>query len=318
MLMTEKLLFSLRDDITPKWVEGGAVTGTLNARDNNGPQCVVTFKKTSHPKAKDEGQGWAETEVNDTLNIFDNGETRTPTIVLENHPADSRVKICKDGIVQTLSSRMGTGGGNVPMVMENHEPLLLESTHSHSTVKEDGIATTLVKSMEQGKGYVPMVTQGINGDTAGTLDSNYYKGCGERQGTEREVVMDSQYDNLVVRRLTPLECSRLQGYPDGWMDIGTWTDSKGKIHQDSDAPKYKAAGNSIALPFWQWLINRINEQMKKDGIEEQTMASLFDGIGGFPLASSRAGIKPLWCSEIEEFPIAVTKKRFGGEHGETE
>lgn len=316
MLMTEKLLFSLRDDITPKWVEGGAVTGTLNARDNNGPQCVVTFKKTSHPKAKDEGQGWAETEVNDTLNIFDNGETRTPTIVLENHPADSRVKICKDGIVQTLSSRMGTGGGNVPMVMENQEPLLLESTHSHSTVKEDGIATTLVKSMEQGKGYVPMVTQGINGDTAGTLDSNYYKGCGERQGTEREVVMDSQYDNLVVRRLTPLECSRLQGYPDGWMDIGTWTDSKGKIHQDSDAPKYKAAGNSIALPFWQWLINRINEQMKKDGIEEQTMASLFDGIGGFPLASSRAGIKPLWCSEIEEFPIAVTKKRFGGEHGQ--
>ena len=87
------------------------MTGTLNARDNNGPQCVVTFKKTSHPKAKDEGQGWAETEVNDTLNIFDNGETRTPTIVLENHPADSRVKICKDGIVQTLSSRMGTGGG---------------------------------------------------------------------------------------------------------------------------------------------------------------------------------------------------------------
>lgn len=263
------------------------MTGTLNARDNNGPQCVVTFKKTSHPKAKDEGQGWAETEVNDTLNIFDNGETRTPTIVLENHPADSRVKICKDGIVQTLSSRMGTGGGNTPMVIESKEPVLLESTHSHAAVNENGIAPTLVKSMEQGKGYVPMIT-------------------------------DKEYNNLTVRRLTPLECSRLQGYPDGWMDIGTWTDSKGKIHQDSDAPKYKAAGNSIALPFWQWLINRINEQMKKDGIEEQTMASLFDGIGGFPLASSRAGIKPLWCSEIEEFPIAVTKKRFGGEHGESE
>lgn len=287
MLTMEKLLYSLRDDITPKWVEGGAVTGTLNARDNNGPQCVVTFKKTSHPKAKDEGQGWAETEVNDTLNIFDNGETRTPTIVLENHPADSRVKICKDGIVQTLSSRMGTGGGNTPMVIESKEPVLLESTHSHAAVNENGIAPTLVKSMEQGKGYVPMIT-------------------------------DKEYNNLTVRRLTPLECSRLQGYPDGWMDIGTWTDSKGKIHQDSDAPKYKAAGNSIALPFWQWLINRINEQMKKDGIEEQTMASLFDGIGGFPLASSRAGIKPLWCSEIEEFPIAVTKKRFGGEHGESE
>ena len=85
------------------------MTGTLNARDNNGPQCVV-YRKTSHAKSKDDGQGWGETEVNDTLNVFDSGETRTPTIVLENHPADSRVKISKDGIVQTLSSRMGTGG----------------------------------------------------------------------------------------------------------------------------------------------------------------------------------------------------------------
>ena len=110
MLTKENVLFSVRDDITPKWVVGGGVTGTLNARDKNGPQCVVTCKKTSHAKSADDGQGWAETEVNDTLNIFDNGETRTPTIVLENHPADSRVKICKDGIFQTLSSRMGTGG----------------------------------------------------------------------------------------------------------------------------------------------------------------------------------------------------------------
>lgn len=74
------------------------------------------------------------------------------------------------------------------MVLENREPVLLESTHSHATTNENGIATTLVKSMEQGKGYVPMITQGINGDTAGTLDSNYFKGCGEREGTEREVV----------------------------------------------------------------------------------------------------------------------------------
>ena len=118
------------------------------------------------------------------------------------------------------------------------------------------------------------------------------------------------YQNLVVRRLTPLECARLQGYPDGWMDIGEWTDCKGKQHKDSDAPKYKAAGNSIALPFWQWLMDRISAQLKKDGIKEQTMASLFDGIGGFPLVSTRVGIKPLWCSEIEEFPMAVTKKHF--------
>ena len=61
----------------------------------------------------------------------------------------------------------------------------------------------------------------------------------------------------VVRRLTPLECERLQGYPDGWTDIGEWVDSNGKKHKNADTPRYKALGNSIALPFWEWLAKRI-------------------------------------------------------------
>ena len=115
----------------------------------------------------------------------------------------------------------------------------------------------------------------------------------------------------IVRRLTPLECERLQGYPDGWTNIGDWTDSKGKLHKgESDAPRYKALGNSIALPFWKWMAKRMVEVLKRDGVEEPTMASLFDGIGGFPLVYSEVGCKPIWASEIEEFPIAVTKIRF--------
>lgn len=117
-------------------------------------------------------------------------------------------------------------------------------------------------------------------------------------------------DEAVVRRLTPLECTRLQAFPDGWVDIGEWTDSKGKVHKDSDAPKYKALGNSIALCWWQDMANRMVEVLKEDGVSNPTMGSLFDGIGGFPLVFSRAGVKPVWASEIEEFPIAVTKKRF--------
>lgn len=116
--------------------------------------------------------------------------------------------------------------------------------------------------------------------------------------------------NSVVRRLTPLECERLQGYPDGWTDIGEWIDSKGKKHKDADSPRYKALGNSIALPFWEWMAKRMVEVLKSDGQEHPTMASLFDGIGGFPLVYSRAGCEPIWGSEIEEFPIAVTKIRF--------
>ena len=115
----------------------------------------------------------------------------------------------------------------------------------------------------------------------------------------------------VVRRLTPLECTRLQGFPDGWVDIGDWVDSKGKVHKDADSPKYKALGNSIALPFWFYLLRRISAQYERPA----TLGSLFDGISGFPLCWERCnGIGTArWSSEIEEFPIAVCKKHFGDE-----
>lgn len=86
-----------------------------------------------------------------------------------------------------------------------------------------------------------------------------------------------------VRRLTPLECERLQGFPDGWTDIGPWTDSKGKLRRESsDSSRYKALGNSIALPPWKWVLKRLCAQYERDA----TMASLFDGIGGFPFCGS--------------------------------
>ena len=114
----------------------------------------------------------------------------------------------------------------------------------------------------------------------------------------------------VVRRLTPLECERLQGFPDGWTDIGDYTDSKGKRRQTTDTARYKALGNSIAIPPWTWVLERLNGYCK-----DHTMASLFDGIGGFPLIWERLNGKGscLWSSEIEEFPIAVTRKHFGDE-----
>lgn len=117
----------------------------------------------------------------------------------------------------------------------------------------------------------------------------------------------------VVRRLTPLECERLQGFPDNWTDIGDWTDSKGKKHKAADSPRYRALGNSIAVGyangksgFWCWMARRISAQYER----EITIGSLFDGIGGFPLAFESCGGKALWASEIDEFCIAVTKKHF--------
>lgn len=130
-------------------------------------------------------------------------------------------------------------------------------------------------------------------------------------GNGSECLVAEKAIRWIVRRLTPVECERLQGYPAGYTDIGDWTDSKGKKHKYADSPRYKALGNSIALPQWFWLVQKMRPYLK----EKPTLGSLFDGLGGFPLVWQRAygDGTARWASEIEEFPMAVTKRRFGEE-----
>lgn len=141
-------------------------------------------------------------------------------------------------------------------------------------------------------------------DCTGNLDRCISKGV-NNQNAENDMLIAN---GCSVRRLTPLECERLQGFPDGWTDIGEWTDTNGKKHQPSDSPRYKALGNSIATPFWFYLLRRISAQYERPA----TLGSLFDGIGGFPYCWEMCNSKgtAVWASEIEEFPIAVTKRRF--------
>lgn len=145
----------------------------------------------------------------------------------------------------------------------------------------------------------------LTGDKAATLTTATGQGGANTGPSVIEKII-----RWIVRRLTPTECERLQGYPDGWTDLGEWVDSKGKTHKDADTPRYKALGNSIALPQWYYVLGGISDRLPEDS----TLGSLFDGIGGFPYvwAQLHAGRKELcvWASEIEEFPIAVTKKWF--------
>lgn len=145
----------------------------------------------------------------------------------------------------------------------------------------------------------------LTGDKAATLTTTTGQGGANTGPSVIEKII-----RWIVRRLTPTECERLQGYPDGWTDLGEWVDSKGKTHKDADTPRYKALGNSIALPQWYYVLGGISDRLPEDA----TLGSLFDGIGGFPYvwAQLHAGRKELcvWASEIEEFPIAVTKKWF--------
>lgn len=145
----------------------------------------------------------------------------------------------------------------------------------------------------------------LTGDKAVTLTTATAKG-----GTNTGPSVIEKITRWIVRRLTPTECERLQGYPSDWTCLGEWVDSKGKTHKPADTPRYKALGNSIALPQWYYVLGGITDRLQ----DNATLGSLFDGIGGFPYVWTKLHNDDkslcVWASEIEEFPIAVTKKQF--------
>ena len=190
------------------------------------------------------------------------------------------------------------GGTETLVVKDTYQEVtgpLMANSHPGSYTGQDVYSDMLVTGVDCRNGYE-------NEELSATIQAK------ENGGQSLNYINPIRCSNT-VRRLTPLECERLQGYPDGWTDIGEWVDSKGKKHKEADSPRYKALGNSIALPFWCILAKRISAQYDRD----ITMGSLFDGIGGFPYAFEKCNGKGAarWASEIEEFPMAVTKIRFG-------
>ena len=196
-------------------------------------------------------------------------------------------------------------GGNKPAVVA--PAVALDMTHACDVIRECGEQVPALQArMGTGGNQVPLTysRQAIGEYKESSTGST----CSARDFKDST---DLAITHMVVRRLTPMECERLQGFPDHWTDIGEWIDEKGKKHKDADSPRYKALGNSIALPFWDWMLRRMARYLP----EGATLGSLFDGIGGFPLCFERIHGKGTarWASEIEQFPIAVTKKHFSEE-----
>ena len=231
--------------------------------------------------------------VSGTLRAQEHGHQ--PTILDMTHACDV-VRDC-GGISLSLQARMGTGGNQV---------LLCFRESGRSTYIEDSVCGTQMAEASKRPVDIVCAVDCRNGtenpNVNGTLQA---KSTGGQSLNLNNVVREA----MTVCRLTPLECERLQGFPDGWTDIGDWVDSKGRTRKTTDSARYKALGNSIALPPWKWVLKRLCAQYERDA----TMASLFDGIGGFPLIWEQLNGKGscVWASEIEEFPMAVTMKRFG-------
>ena len=267
-------------------------------------QPVKTFSKSKRAQTSTDNETWVESDTANTLNAFDIGDVRTTEAVVY---ALDRASF-NQGKNAQYDFEVSDKGVNSPLVAKGPGAVCYGVNWQAAVGAGLCVEEELVNPLACTR--TPAVIYGINGDKAGTLDSSYFKGCGMRSGLEREIVAVPVKNRYIVRRLTPMECERLQGYPDGWTDIGEWTDSNGKKHKTSDASRYKALGNSIALPPWKWVLKRLCACYERDA----TMASLFDGIGGFPYLWEQLNGKGscLWASEIEEFPMAVTKVRIGG------
>ena len=241
-------------------------------------------------------------DVSHALAAAPSGTNQTPAVVaLDMSHACDVIRDCGE-IVPSLQARMGTGGNQIQLTyqMQGFGDYREGDVASSCKQRDFKDSTDLVCSVD-----CRNFTEG--GEINGTLQA-------KESGGQSLNLNNTVRQNMVVRRLTPLECERLQGFPDGWTDIGDWvkTGKRGrkiKVKGSADSPRYKALGNSIALPFWDFLAKRISAQY----LRPVTMGSLFDGIGGFPLVFERHNGKGTarWASEIEEFPIAVTKLRFG-------
>lgn len=196
-------------------------------------------------------------------------------VALDYHPQDSRIRYADEDVSQTLSARMGTGGNNVPLVQEaksvaflpnaghragsmavseelsptlktDHNPAVLCATDSgaNAAIAKD-YAPTLTAHEGKSASYV---FSGQNSAKAGlSLDAD----TSPTLSTTKQPTVSAPN---VVRRLTPTECERLQGFPDGWTDVPY----RGREHAP-DGPRYKAIGNSMAVPVMAWIGRRIQQ-----------------------------------------------------------
>lgn len=208
--------------------------------------------------------------------------------------------------LRSAGGTMGNGSEGIIVTYQKVTGTLSPGAHCGSYNGQDASNDMLIVEGDRDKVLFDTEDrriQGIEGSTH--IKCEGLQEC-DRPDIRGGTAMNEEKTKSIVRRLTPTECERLQGFPDGWTDLGDWIDENGKVHKYADTPRYKALGNSIALPFWQYLARRIVAQYE----HEVTMGSLFSGIGGFELVFSRCGAEPLWSSEIEPFCNAVLREHF--------
>ena len=247
------------------------VTATLRAGMSGHPPLVMGIQ-----------QGGAGTEKTPDPALTEEAETggNNQQILFENHGIDARYTGPHE-VAPTMSDRYGTGGNNVPLVSDMPESYCIAGNIIDREVQNGGnglgcqpdISYTLTsadrhavfsrqrsdeflqnrvtatQSARQHKDATDLVCEPYQ-NTVGTIGYTDHKGINNQYVSEDKCIVENR---RLIRRLTPLECERLQGFPDHWTDIPG----------ASDSARYKALGNSVAIPCVDFVLRGIAYFLRK-------------------------------------------------------
>jgi DNA (cytosine-5)-methyltransferase 1 len=226
------------------------------------------FTKAKRAQNVNDYESWNEGGVAPTLNAMDNNGEAYATVLIIDGTRVNDVRVYEDGIMPTVISRYGTGGGNVPMIfpiddareLEKHQNgtgIGAEGAPAYTLDRQQAPAVAVAFSPSDFANY----SEGVGTLKAGMTNNNspviafdaYNHTISDtnqtlRTGSDLDK-MGTVLDSSVVRRLTPVECERLQGFPDNWTD------------GQADSNRYKQMGNAVAVPVVQWIINRMVERI---------------------------------------------------------
>lgn len=201
---------------------------------------TLWFTKSRRAQNEDDYETWIEGGVMPTMNAFDNGDVRTTIIIFHPHYHDG-ARIQGD-TMNTLTSRMGTGGNNVSMVatVRAYDEFNDSLADTHHTLRSGTKQSTgVLITEEEDMAMLMRMREGKPGGGKGPLISE-----------DKSLTIATSNDQTLlnkgtVRRLTPVECERLQGFPDDWTT------------GQSDSSRYKQMGNAVAVPVVEWVIGNI-------------------------------------------------------------
>jgi DNA (cytosine-5)-methyltransferase 1 len=173
-----------------------------------------------------------------------NGEAFATVLIIDGTRVGD-VRVYEDGIAPTVISRYGTGGGNVPMIFPIQDGREMEKNQNGLGIgAENAPSYTLDRTGGQAVAYSIREDAKANNFSATETETALALQAHQPsvQSHHAQLFIDQ---TPVVRRLTPVECERLQGFPDGWTD------------EQADSNRYKQMGNAVAVPVVEWIIGRL-------------------------------------------------------------